>query len=245
MDPAEVSADPRHTEQWRTWLRVIAHFHRQEFYALAELDKGSGMNADLARTRDETSVAADVRAMTNDALIIELIQALNHLSRWLTPIHDRTQLETSPRRSGSSVKDILLGLRDTEARIYSLMNAMATQTNPDLDRLPRIERTPLQTQSDREANALVVMSEFRRVRESSTSLLRALPDTAWGRSGFSRTARDWTIRELAEFLAVNDWKRLSEIDQLLAQNGIRSGIAEVSQVRLEKIDEPFAPPARD
>jgi hypothetical protein len=183
--------------------------------------------------------------MTNDALIIALIQSLNHLSRWLTPIHDRTRLETSPRRSEPSVKDDLLSLRDTEARIYSLMNAIATQTNPDLDRVPRIERTALLQQIDSESNALVVLSEFRRVRESSTSLLRALPDTAWARGGFSRTARDWTIRELAEYLAVNDWKRLGEIDNLLAQSGLRSGIAEVSRVRFENIDEPFAPPARE
>lgn len=202
------------------------------------------MNAVVERTRDQRSVAADIRAMTNDALIIALIQTLNHLSRWLTPIHDRTRLETSPRRSEPSVKDLLLAMRDTESRIYSLMNAIATQTNPDLDRVPRIERTPLQVQSDRESNALVIMSEFRRVRESSTSLLRALPDTAWQRSGFSRTERDWTIRELAEYLAVNDWKWLGDIDLLLAQSGLRSGIAEVSRVRLEEIDEPFAPPAR-
>lgn len=203
------------------------------------------MNVVLERVRDEKSVTADVHALTNDALIVTLLQTLNHLSRWLTPIHDRTRLETSPRRSEPSVKDVLLGLRDTEARTYALMNAIATQSTPDLDRIPRIERTPLQIEADRRANALVAMSEFRRVRESSASLLRALPDAAWERTGFSRTERDWTIRELAELLAVNDWKRLGEIDSLLSQSGVREGIAEVSRVKRDQLQEPFAIPKRE
>jgi hypothetical protein len=197
------------------------------------------MEAVAVNVRRDESAASRVRGLTNDALIIALIQTLNHLSRWLTPIHDRTRLEVSPRRSGPSVKEILIGLRDTEARVFSLMNAIASQTNPDLDRVPRVERTPLQVQADRDANALVIMSDFRRLRESTTSILRALPDTAWERGGYSRTERDWTIRELAEYLASNDEARLREIDRILAAIGVREGIAAVSQVRLEEIDKPF------
>lgn len=182
---------------------------------------------------------ARVHGLSNDGLIIDLIQTLNHLSRWLTPIHDRTRLEYSAHRSEPSVKDVLLGLRDAEARIYSLMYAIATQVNPDLDRVPVVERSALQQQADESENALVIMSEFRRIRESSTSLLRALPDNAWRRDGHSRTERDWTIRELAEFLAINDWARLGEIDRLLSRIGVRNEIAEVSRVRLEAIREPF------
>lgn len=190
-------------------------------------------------------VATDVRELSNDALIIQLIQTLNHLSRWLTPIHDRTLLETSERRSGTSVKDLLIGLRDTESRAYSLMHTIANQMNPDLDLVPRVERSPLQAQIDRQSNALVIMAELRRVRESTTSLLRALPDNAWDRGGFSRTKRDWTVRELAEYLAVNDWEKLGEIDQLLSRSGLRLGIAEVSRVSLDQIGVPFAPHPRE
>lgn len=153
-----------------------------------------------------------VAATSNDALIVDLLQTVNHLSRWLTPIHDLSRLDLTTRRTQVSVKDLLLGLRDNEVTVYSLMNAIATQINPDLDKVPKLERTPLQREADTRANALVIMSEFRRVRESSTSLLRALPDTAWARGGYSRTSRDWTIRELANFLAVNDWEQLGLID---------------------------------
>ena len=49
---------------------------------------------------------SSIRDLSNDALIIRLIQTVNHLSRWLTPIHDQTVLEFSPRRSEPSVKEL-------------------------------------------------------------------------------------------------------------------------------------------
>lgn len=168
-----------------------------------------------------SSQQARIRALTNDALIIELINTLNHLSRWLTPVHNRALLEFSPRRSELSVKDLLVRMRNVEGRDYSLMYAIATQTNPDLDRIPPVEQSDKQLAADRAADPLVIMAEFRRVRESSTSLLRALPDSAWERGGYSRTARDWTIRQLAEHLAAHDWELLTEIDIVLARGGAR------------------------
>jgi hypothetical protein len=83
------------------------------------------------------------------------------------------------------------------------------------------------------------MSEFRRVRESTTSLLRALPDTAWQRGGYSRTERNWTVRELAEYLASHDREMLQRIDRVLSRSGARDGIAAVSQVDFAHIEEPF------
>jgi hypothetical protein len=177
--------------------------------------------------------------LSNDALIIRLLQTVNHLSRWLTPIHDRTVLEFSPRRSEPSVKELLLRMRDTETRAYGFMHAIATERNPDLDRIPRVEPSPAQIAVDRSAHPLVIMSEFRRVRESTTSLLRALPDTAWERVGYSRTERNWTVRELAEYLARHDREMLQRIDRVLSRSGARDGIAAVSQVDFAHIEEPF------
>ncbi len=182
---------------------------------------------------------SSVRNLSNDALIIQLIQTLNHLSRWLTPIHDRTVLEFSPRRSEPSVKELLRRMRDTETRAYGFMNAIATERNPDLDRIPRVEPSPVQIAVDRSAHPLVIMSELRRVRESTTALLRALPDNAWERGGYSRTQRNWTIRELAEYLARHDREMLQRIDRVLSRSGARHGIAAVSQVDFSHIEEPF------
>lgn len=185
---------------------------------------------------------APIRVLSNDAVIIELLQTVNHLSRWLTPIHDRTQLEYSVRRSEPSVKDLLISMRDTETWVYTFMHAIATQNDPDLDRIPSVAPTPLQQAADREADPLVIMSEFRRVRQSTTSLLRALPDTAWERGGHSRQHRNWTIRELAEHLLDSDRRHLNEIDIVLERSGAREGIAGVSRVRFPEIDRPFPAP---
>jgi hypothetical protein len=197
------------------------------------------MSSSAINDLDTESPDSSIRDLSNDALIIRLIQTVNHLSRWLTPIHDRTVLEFSPRRSEPSVKELLLRMRDTETRAYGFMHAIATERNPDLDRIPRVEPSPVQIAVDRSAHPLVIMSEFRRVRESSTSLLRALPDTAWERGGYSRTERNWTIRELAEYLARHDREMLQGIDRALSRSGARDGIAAVSQVDFTHIEEPF------
>jgi hypothetical protein len=197
------------------------------------------MNRSAVGQPDLEAADASIRNLSNDALIIWLIQTVNHLSRWLTPIHDRTVLEFSARRSEPSVKDLLIRLRDTETRAYAFMNAIASERDPDLDRVPRVEPSPAQVALDRSAHPLVIMSEFRRVRESSTSLLRALPDNAWERGGYSRTQRNWTIRELAEFLAGHDREMLRWIDRALSRSGAREGIAAVSQVDYARIEEPF------
>ena len=197
------------------------------------------MSSTAMSDQDVESPDSSIRDLSNDGLIIRLIQTVNHLSRWLTPIHDRTVLEFSPRRSEPSVKELLLRMRDTETRGYAFMYAIATESNPDLDRVPRVEPTEVQAAVDRSAHPLVIMSEFRRVRESSTSLLRALPDSAWGRGGYSRTQRDWTIRELAEYLAGHDREMLQRIDRVLSRTGARDGIAAVSRVDFTRIEEPF------
>jgi hypothetical protein len=197
------------------------------------------MSSTAMSDQDVESPDSSIRDLSNDGLIIRLIQTVNHLSRWLTPIHDRTVLEFSPRRSEPSVKELLLRMRDTETRGYAFMYAIATVSNPDLDRVPRVEPTEVQTAVDRSAHPLVIMSEFRRVRESSTSLLRALPDSAWGRGGYSRTQRDWTIRELAEYLAGHDREMLQRIDRVLSRTGARDGIAAVSRVDFTRIEESF------
>jgi hypothetical protein len=190
----------------------------------------------------EIGERAAIQSLSNDAVIIELLQTVNHLSRWLTPIHDRTLLEYSVRRSEPSVKDLLITMRDTETWVYTYMHAIATRNDPDLDSIPPVTPTPLQLAADRQADPLVIMSGFRRVRQSTTSLLRALPDTAWERGGHSRQHRNWTIRELAEHLLASDRGRLNEIDVALERSGARQGIAEVSQVRFAQINQPFPAP---
>src|SRR5215212_45577 len=116
------------------------------------------MNRSVVGEPQSDVADSSIRDLSNDALIIRLIQTINHLSRWLTPVHDRTVLEFSARRSEPSVKDLLIRLRDTEVRAYGFMNAIASQRDPDLDRVPRVEPSPVQFSVDRTAHALVIMS---------------------------------------------------------------------------------------
>jgi len=189
---------------------------------------------------EQLEAGEPITKLSNDAIIIELLQTLNHLSRWLTPIHNQTLLEISPRRSEPSVKEQLIALRDTETRTFTFLFAIVNDTNPDLDRLQPPAQTPIQREADQRAKPLVIMSEFRRIRESTTSLLRALPDNAWDREGYSRQDRNWSVRALAEFLARHDRKAMGDIDRMLDHQGVRRGIAAASRVRLDQIDRPFS-----
>src|SRR6476469_5437166 len=82
--------------------------------------------------------AADVKIadLSNDSLIIRLHFTINHLSRWLTPIHDRTKLERTVRRGEPTVKELLVRLRDEELRTFPRLYLIAVQNNPNLDKLP-------------------------------------------------------------------------------------------------------------
>ena len=178
---------------------------------------------------------APVGELDNNALIIALHFTPNHLSRWLTPIHDDTRLQRSVYRGEPSVKDLMLRLRDEELRVFPRMHAIATQTMPDLDRLPPPRRTPEEQRWDREAAVLEVMAEFRRLRQSTCSLLRSLPDAAWARIGISRREHDWTIRGLAEHLAAHDLRVLREMDLALDRVNAREGVSPAARAHLDDL----------
>src|SRR5215213_6234315 len=112
--------------------------------------------------------AGDVKIseLDNDSLIVLLHFTVNHLSRWLTPIHDQTMLERSPRRGEPSVKELVIRMRDEELRIFPKIHVIANQISPDLDKLPAETRRPDQTARDNERTTLGIMAEFRRLRQS-------------------------------------------------------------------------------
>ena len=185
--------------------------------------------------RAATAIEVPIADLDNDALIIRLHFTPNHLSRWLTPIHDETRLLRSVYRGEPSVKDLMLRLRDEELRVFPRMHAIAVQTQPDLDRLLPVEPTAAEERLDREAPVLEVMAEFRRLRQSTCSLLRSLPDSGWARLGVSRREGDRTLRGLAEHLVAHDRATLAEIDRALDRVGARQGIAAVSRVHLAEL----------
>lgn len=181
--------------------------------------------------------AADVKIadLSNDSLIIRLHFTINHLSRWLTPIHDRTRLERTVRRSEPTVKELLVRLRDEELRTFPKIHLIAVENNPDLDRIPPYQRSPQQAAQDERLSALSIMAEFRRLRQSTCSHLRSLPDSAWARVGTSRREHDWQVRSLAEHLANHDLDVLYEIDLTLDRIGVREGVGPAGRAHLDEL----------
>lgn len=188
-------------------------------------------------TRTGGPTAGDVRIddLSNDSLIIRLHFTVNHLSRWLTPIHDVSRLERAPFRNEPSVKELVLQMREEERRVFPLLHAIATRNNPELDKLPPPIITPDQVAFDRERSILSIQAEFRRVRQSTCSLLRSLPDTAWHRVGTSRREHDWQIRTLADQLVVTDEAFLTQIDVALERYGLRANLASHGRARLYEL----------
>lgn len=185
----------------------------------------------------ERVTAADVRLpdLSNDSLIVRLHFTINHLSRWITPVHDRTRLERSLHRGEPSVRELLISLRNEELRVFPKLHLIATQQNPDLDRLPDVLSSPGQNARDAALTSLSVMAEFRRLRQSTCSLLRSLPDSAWSRVGTSRREHDWQIRQLAEHLASHDLDVLYAIDLTLDRVGAREAISAAGRVHLDEL----------
>lgn len=181
--------------------------------------------------------AADVAVsdLDNDSLILRLHFTTNHLSRWISPVHDRIRLERSVRRGEPSVKELLMRLRDEERRVFPMMHLIAVRVNPDLDEIAPIARSPIQVEIDERSSPLATVAEFRRLRQSTCSLLRSLPDSAWQRVGTSRLEHDWQIRTLAEVLAEHDLVVLRQIDDTLERSGARLDVGPAARARLDDL----------
>lgn len=180
-------------------------------------------------------IRSQIAGADNNALIVRLMFTTNHLSRWLTPIHDPNRLERSLYRGEPTAKDLVIALRNEEQRVYPRMYLIATQTRANLDTLPEWQESPQTVERDTMQPTIVLMAQFRRLRQSTTGLLRSLPDDAWGLIGRSRREPDVTIRQLAERLAVTDYRYLRALDQTLDQVGARDGLAEIQKTHLDEL----------
>jgi hypothetical protein len=182
-----------------------------------------------------TASDVPVGRLDNDSLIVRLHYAVNHLSRWLTPIHNRALLDRTVFRGQPSVKDLVALMRDEELRVYPMFHLMAYENNPNLDRLAPMPRSDRQRAYDANASALATMAEFRRLRHSTMSLLRNLPNDAWQRTGTSRKEHDWQIRTLAEYLAQHDLEVLYQLDTTLDRLGVREGLSPAARTHLDEL----------
>lgn len=179
--------------------------------------------------------AVDLNDLDNDGVVLQLHMTVNHLSRWLSSVHDQSRLRRTPQRGLLSIHELVIRLRDEEVRIFQRIYAISVRNQPNLDALVEASRTAADARHDREATVIEQVAEFRRLRQSTCSLLRSLPDSAWNRSGISRREHNWTIRGLAEHLVHHDRTVLVEMDHALNLNGAREGIASAAKISAEDL----------
>lgn len=197
----------------------------------------------MARSTDFISVDAPVgdevvqaiKDLDNNSLIIRLHYTIHHLSRWLTPIHDRNKLERSRHYGEPTVRDLVIRMRENEQFIYPRMFVIANENDPDMDQIPAHQPNASLRLGDKNWSTVELMGGFRRLRQSTCGLLRQMPDGAWTRKGYSRIHEDATLRELAEQLAEHDYRVLRAMDFTLWDSGARDGIAEIQTASLDEL----------
>ena len=184
-----------------------------------------------------SKTAGDVRIsdLSNDSVIIRLHFTINHLSRWLTPIHHLDRLDRAPFRGQPSIKDMLIELRLEELFRFPMLHMIARENNPNLDLIPPPVIDARQELIDEQRSALSVMAEFRRVRQNTCSVLRSLTNSGWNRMGTCRSEHDWQIRSLAEYLIAHDEDVLTRMDIALDAYGLREGVAEHGRAHLYEL----------
>lgn len=176
-----------------------------------------------------------IRNMGNNALIIRLIFTVNHLSRWLTPIHDDDRLDRAVYRGEPTAKELVIRLREYDEWIYPRMYLAAHKPGANFDTLDDPQVATTRSRFDKRDTTVVLMSGFRRSRQSITALLRQLPDDAWDLGGRSERGAEGTIRSMAEATAMHDYRVLRALDQTLEQTGARQGLAAVQRVHLDEL----------
>ena len=194
------------------------------------------MNTATSFIRVEDPVPAEeidrIRGLENNALILRLLFTVHHLSRWLTPIHDDDKLDRAVYRGEPTAKELIIRLRNYDRFIYPRMYMAVYEADANFDALPQEPESPANPFHD---TGVVLLASVRRARQSSTALLRALPDDAWDLRGRSSKGIEGSVRSLAESISIHDYRVLRALDQTLDQTGAREGLAEIQKTPLEDL----------
>lgn len=150
-----------------------------------------------------------------EQIILTLTNMPNWLSKRITPQRDLNKLNRPAARGEWSARDILAHLRDNEARYFPKMHLISIAQVPDLRRVQQVGPT----EYDPDDSPFTVMSQFRRIRQSTLSLLRELPEDGWKRVGVDVDNVTVSIRELALELIDHDAEHLAQLDAVLIARG--------------------------
>jgi len=160
-----------------------------------------------------------IRASTPLSVIIVLHDTINQLSRLLSQIQDVDALNHARHRGEPSVRELLLALRDEERWASARISCIATEPDPDLDRMVEAIDPQTQARLDAQRTPIQLLAEFRRLRQRTCATLRDAPDVAWQRVGRSRRGPNWTMHALAERLVAHDTRQLAAVQRAIAEIG--------------------------
>jgi hypothetical protein len=151
----------------------------------------------------------------NERLIVALTQTLNQVTKRISPQRDESRTNRAPERGEWSVREIIAHLRDHEATAFAKLHLMVSSEVPDF------RHANLNTGAvyDPDDSVFIVMSQFRRLRVSTLSLLKDLPRDAWRRSARDVDNRTINVNELAAALVRHDNEHLAQIDAVLIARG--------------------------
>jgi hypothetical protein len=157
-----------------------------------------------------------------DQIVLALTNTPNWLSKRITPQRDMSKVNRPPERGEWSVRDVIAHLRDNEARYFPKLHLISIAQVPDLRRVQQIGPT----EYDPDDSVFMVMSQFRRIRQSTLSLLRELPADGWKRVGVDVDNVTVSIRDLAVELVDHDAEHLAQIDSILiARDAMPHGVS--------------------
>ncbi|HMA29984.1 MAG TPA: DinB family protein [Thermoanaerobaculia bacterium] len=155
---------------------------------------------------------AQIDAIKRRAALLERLSAAPAaLTAALKGVTDEVLRRRPPTGKWSMIENAA-HVRDIERVYQERFSKMAFSERPSFWMIDN-DRAAAQLKYG-EADAAAVAKEFRRLREDTLLLLRALPHAAWRRSGLHPKRGELTLEQLAEVLAGHDDSHIGKIREL-------------------------------
>jgi len=161
---------------------------------------------------NDTAHLAQIGAIKRRAALLERLSAAPAaLATALKDVPDDAVRRRPPSGKWSMIENAA-HIRDIERVYQERFSKMAFSERPAFWMLDN-DRAALRLKYA-ESDAAAVVKEFRRLREDTVSLLRALPDAAWRRIGLHPKRGELNIEQLGEVLAGHDDSHIGKIREL-------------------------------
>ena len=218
----------------RDWMRLRRESLRLLRKAKPEQWRRAGVHETMGRVTIDELVAR--HAVGNDAAHLAQIEAIKRRAAILetlaaAPAALAAALKGDGRRRPAAARRRREVVDDRERRARARHRARLPGALLARWRSRRSPRSGCSTTTARprqlkygESDPAAVAKEFRRLREDTLLLLRALPHAAWQRTGLHPKRGELTLEQLAGVLAGHDDSHLEKIKALRGLGGPRAGV---------------------